>query len=707
MNKRISKSVALKNSISSAPQKHSGVASVASAEAKGAQSSNAIPPNQGGTSAQKRSPTLKNLATPVQQNENDEIQIFISYQWGIQNEVKELNRFLNEKRFSTWMDIHKLNAGEDLMKELPNAIYKSKAFVCCVTKKYSLSPNCNKEISYANMLRLPIIALMYEDVPMHELESVGFIINPLLRINLFENPEELTNWAGSKSEELIKAINSSLVKTTNVSSITMSTSPSSNSSKALSYFKMSQNKNFICDDNVLNEIQEKLEKERVVAVYGPPGVGKSSTANEIGHRLKQKYTVRWLDCDSAAKFEESLLKFAEILDIEISNRTAKEVFQKILLELSKCKQRFVFILDNVESSDYIEEFIANDNYFGRFFITTRNKHFNTNQLQCYKKEITLLTIDQAKNFLKKTLLFVKDEEQIQNIIEKISKNTKSILALDLNLASSYFNNTGAFNLNENGFNVENLNLFEDMICKELKNKSPESLKILTACSCLDNDFILSSIVEILFKIPNETFAKSVSILTKMSLVEIVNNEQGKTGIRIHRLITEKIKNHDKTETNGIVIKGIEVIEKILDGIIDKTHHKTYANDIINHARKLIENCFANKLNMNSMYRINKKLNDYQIDMKRNLKDLIDKEKQILDSIKNDPEKKHEMMMSLYCIGKSSQILGNNKNALEYFEKGLSITKEVNGERHQETAACLGSIGRCYRNLGENKKALEY
>jgi tetratricopeptide (TPR) repeat protein len=62
---------------------------------------------------------------------------------------------------------------------------------------------------------------------------------------------------------------------------------------------------------------------------------------------------------------------------------------------------------------------------------------------------------------------------------------------------------------------------------------------------------------------------------------------------------------------------------------------------------------------------------------------------------------------LGCIGSCYENLGENKKALEYFEKGLSIKKEVYGERHPETAVTLGCIGYCYRYLGENKKALDY
>ena len=138
----------------------------------------------------------------------DSIKIFLSYQWNIQDQVKKLKVFLENNNFSTWIDIHHLKADGDILAELRNAIHNANVFICCITKAYLLS-HC-KEISYANMLNKPIIPLMFENVPMNELGSVGFIINPLKIINLYQDQETLNNWTGSTSQQLIKIISNSI-----------------------------------------------------------------------------------------------------------------------------------------------------------------------------------------------------------------------------------------------------------------------------------------------------------------------------------------------------------------------------------------------------------------------------------------------------------------------------------------------------------------
>lgn len=108
------------------------------------------------------------------------------------------------------MDIRELSVGTNLNENLAKAIKNSKAVICCITRAYDKSENCIQEINWAKLNKKPLIVLMFEDVDVTELESVGFIIAPLLRINLFEDKQVINSWNGPKFDELIKAINNAL-----------------------------------------------------------------------------------------------------------------------------------------------------------------------------------------------------------------------------------------------------------------------------------------------------------------------------------------------------------------------------------------------------------------------------------------------------------------------------------------------------------------
>lgn len=117
---------------------------------------------------------------------------FISYNWGIQSKVKVLYNFIaNVKGYSSWRDENQMKPSDWLYDEIARGITNSKVIITCITKAYSLSDNCKREISFAVDQKKPIIALMFENVTLAELGGVGVIIAPLLRIYLFENKNSI------------------------------------------------------------------------------------------------------------------------------------------------------------------------------------------------------------------------------------------------------------------------------------------------------------------------------------------------------------------------------------------------------------------------------------------------------------------------------------------------------------------------------------
>ena len=74
--------------------------------------------------------------------------IFLSYQWAHQPEVKLLKRHLGMAGYSSWMDIGQMGGGDKLFAKIDAGIRAAKVIVCCVTQRYSESPNCNREVSH-------------------------------------------------------------------------------------------------------------------------------------------------------------------------------------------------------------------------------------------------------------------------------------------------------------------------------------------------------------------------------------------------------------------------------------------------------------------------------------------------------------------------------------------------------------------------------
>ena len=110
--------------------------------------------------------------------------VFISYQWDVKVQVKEIFEVLKQNGMRVWMDDNNLKNDQNLHPALALAIKNSKIILCCITKKYDESTNCFREISWADSCKKQILVLMMERVDITELKNVGIIINPILRINL-------------------------------------------------------------------------------------------------------------------------------------------------------------------------------------------------------------------------------------------------------------------------------------------------------------------------------------------------------------------------------------------------------------------------------------------------------------------------------------------------------------------------------------------
>lgn len=99
--------------------------------------------------------------------------IFISYNWSIKNQVKQLDEKLTELGFKVWRDEKNLETNEKpLTSQLSDAIKRSKTCVCCITTEYCKSYNCNLEFKFANELAKPMIILMVDRLTPSDISDI-------------------------------------------------------------------------------------------------------------------------------------------------------------------------------------------------------------------------------------------------------------------------------------------------------------------------------------------------------------------------------------------------------------------------------------------------------------------------------------------------------------------------------------------------------
>jgi len=244
---------------------------------------------------------------------NNSFDIFISYNWEIKDQVKLLYyKLTNNLGFKVWLDDKQLDSSI-LYEQLVNGIKKSTLFLCCVTKKYTQSDNCIREITFASESKRPIVVLMFQDLPINELGSVGFIIGPLLRHNCFNDINIFHSWSGDCFNSILKSINSILNKRSN-----------SAPNLAKTTIKPS-------DDDLLYEINKK---DRAHSLYTKAqndiqnriysnALHKLNQAIQLNPNEKNYYYLLGETLNKLQKYDEALDALDKCLKLDANYRNAK------------------------------------------------------------------------------------------------------------------------------------------------------------------------------------------------------------------------------------------------------------------------------------------------------------------------------------------------------------------------------------------------
>jgi hypothetical protein len=99
--------------------------------------------------------------------------VFISYDSGIQKQVKQLYDILKSLNYQVWLDERELNAGSNsLTADLALAIRDSKVILSCITKDYCRSFNCNLEIEYATAKKKQMVTLLVEEIDTTKIDEI-------------------------------------------------------------------------------------------------------------------------------------------------------------------------------------------------------------------------------------------------------------------------------------------------------------------------------------------------------------------------------------------------------------------------------------------------------------------------------------------------------------------------------------------------------
>uniref|UniRef100_A0ABM0GZL4 Uncharacterized protein LOC100370439 n=1 Tax=Saccoglossus kowalevskii TaxID=10224 RepID=A0ABM0GZL4_SACKO len=142
--------------------------------------------------------------SPHNEENIEDPDVFISYQWGVQPQIKNLYSKLTSLGYTCWLDIMQMGGGDALYGKIDRGIRKAKVIVSSCTPKYALSTNCRREVSLADTLKKPMIPILLESMEWPPEGPMSMPFAQLLYIDFTNNNSQ--KFDNDKFEELKQQI---------------------------------------------------------------------------------------------------------------------------------------------------------------------------------------------------------------------------------------------------------------------------------------------------------------------------------------------------------------------------------------------------------------------------------------------------------------------------------------------------------------------
>ena len=140
-------------------------------------------------------------------------QVMISYNWDHQDLAKNICQTLKSQGIPTWLDIENGIQSGDVNEAMANGVQNALAVVCLVSKKYELSRNCRKELTYADSNNKLIFPCMVDSNYKKASNWLGLIVSGLLYFDFTKEETSTEELATSLAKAISVKLGDKLSKT--------------------------------------------------------------------------------------------------------------------------------------------------------------------------------------------------------------------------------------------------------------------------------------------------------------------------------------------------------------------------------------------------------------------------------------------------------------------------------------------------------------
>ena len=469
------------------------------------------------------------------------------------------------------------------------------------------------------------------------------------------------------------------------------------------------------------------------------GTGKSSIANEIGHRFNERSLsqfVYWMKSDED-NLDEQFRKFAfdlKLINDEKLRESTEYVMNKIGLKLKSdhLSEQFLFILhncDSIEKTNKYFDFIIQDSALTniKFLITTEISS-PLDQLDSRIKKNSLNIIiypfkkEESSSFIRCNLKnLITDSNQLNEVIKlfEISDERPVILNNIIAFVKSKVKSTSDLNLfiEDLKHNPRKLDSLENELFENLIEKEEKAWRVLKHSSFLDPDFIPDSIYTNLFKIETDEFYDAKDVLIKTLLVKEEKDDEGmEFGIRIHRTLQKKVmqyltnnenENRDN-EFEELLKNSFENIKFIFENKIESNewnNQKYYKN-----FKKMIDHLLINKnLGNEKKGKLSFDFATYSRETDLGIRNSLHYNKKSLVFYRKAFKTFEHILIakSISGIANACSNLGRYEEALKNYENSMKICQNLSKTDENSSIAIIAyNMALVYGNLGRHDEALK-